>query len=178
MKLPIISFKGKVYRAHNPRWSFLPTSGEGAARHGGRFNPIGIPTLYTSERFETAWLEAQQGFPYKTQPLTLCTYQADCKRVLDLTQPGTLSAIGTSFNELASPWELIVVNGETPPTWELAKKLIQHDVAGIRVQSFANNATAQDINWVFWSWEKEPNTVVVIDDESRLPKNQKSWDEK
>jgi hypothetical protein len=27
-----------VYRAHNPRWSFSPHSGDGAARYGGRFN--------------------------------------------------------------------------------------------------------------------------------------------
>jgi RES domain-containing protein len=33
---------GLVYRAHNPRWSFAPYSGEGAARYGGRFNPVGV----------------------------------------------------------------------------------------------------------------------------------------
>ena len=35
-----------VYRAHDPRWSWTPASGAGAARHGGRFNRRGAPALY------------------------------------------------------------------------------------------------------------------------------------
>lgn len=69
---------GLVYRAHNPRWAFGPDSGQGAAQTGGRFNRPGTPTLYTSLRFETAWLEAQQAFPFKAQPMTLCAYDVDC----------------------------------------------------------------------------------------------------
>ena len=48
-----------VYRAHNPRWSFAPLSGAGAARYGGRFNPTGMEALYTSRRFETTSLLTQ-----------------------------------------------------------------------------------------------------------------------
>ena len=73
--------RGQVYRAHNPRWSFAPTSGDGAARHGGRFNPIGMPALYTSATLEGAWREAQQGFPFKAQPLLICVYEVDCEDV-------------------------------------------------------------------------------------------------
>jgi RES domain-containing protein len=29
-----------------------------------------MAALYTSRRMETAWREAQQGFPFKAQPLT------------------------------------------------------------------------------------------------------------
>lgn len=72
---------GTVYRAHNPRWSFDPTSGSGAAQYGGRFNPLGMAALYTSRRMETAWREAQQGFPFKAQPLTVCAYEVDCDDV-------------------------------------------------------------------------------------------------
>lgn len=64
-------FIGLVYRAHNPRWAFAPNSGEGAALTGGRFNPPGVLALYTSLRFEIAWLEAQQAFPFKAQPMTM-----------------------------------------------------------------------------------------------------------
>ena len=78
---------GFAYRAHHPRWSFAPASGEGAARHGGRFNPVGMAALYTARRMETAWLEAQQAFPFKAQPLTLCAYEVDCADVVDLTDP-------------------------------------------------------------------------------------------
>lgn len=73
-----------VYRVHHPRWSFAPDSGKGAALHGGRFNRIGVEALYTSLRLQTAWLEAQQGFAYKAQPMTICAYQVDCDDLADL----------------------------------------------------------------------------------------------
>ena len=40
-------FRGIVYRAHDPRWSWPPVSGEGARRYGGRFNRIGVEAFYT-----------------------------------------------------------------------------------------------------------------------------------
>jgi RES domain-containing protein len=70
-----VRFRAVVWRAHHPRWAFKPASGQGAALHGGRFNRVGVPALYASLRFETAWLEAQQAFPFKAQPMTLCGYQ-------------------------------------------------------------------------------------------------------
>ena len=42
-----VKLTGFVYRAHNPRWAFAPDSGQGAASAGGRFNPVGMPALYT-----------------------------------------------------------------------------------------------------------------------------------
>ncbi|WP_373506590.1 RES domain-containing protein [Thiocapsa sp.] len=50
-----------VYRPHNPRWAFAPSSGDGAASHGGRLNPRGTPVLYSSLDPKTASMEAQQG---------------------------------------------------------------------------------------------------------------------
>jgi RES domain-containing protein len=41
-------------------------------------------------RFETAWLEAQQAFPFKAQPMTPCAYEVDCGDVLDLTDVANL----------------------------------------------------------------------------------------
>ncbi|TJV36829.1 MAG: hypothetical protein E5Y18_13750, partial [Mesorhizobium sp.] len=39
-------FVGTCYRAHDPRWAFKPTSGDGASSRGARFNPKGVPALY------------------------------------------------------------------------------------------------------------------------------------
>jgi RES domain-containing protein len=64
-----------------------PQSGEGAKLYDGHFNRIGQPALYTSSRLETAWLEAQQGFAFKGQPMTMCTYRVDCEDVLDFRDP-------------------------------------------------------------------------------------------
>ena len=60
-----------VYRAHDPKWAFDPASGDGAALHGGRFNRPRRAALYTSLDQQGAWTEAQQGFPFKAQPVTI-----------------------------------------------------------------------------------------------------------
>ena len=55
-----VGFEGLVYRAHHPGWAYQPTSGEGAERHGGRFNRKGLTALYTSLDITTAWMEAHR----------------------------------------------------------------------------------------------------------------------
>lgn len=165
-----------VYRAHNPRWAFTPESGEGAARHGGRFNPPGLPALYTSRRPETAWLEAQQGFPFKPQPLTLCAYEVDCEAVVDLTVWRVLAALALDPADLACPWEDLYDRGLTPPTWTLANRLVSEGYAGALVPSFAPGADDDDVNVVFWQWRpSRPHRVRVIDDHGRLPRDDRSW---
>ena len=165
-----------VYRAHNPRWSFAPTSGTGAARHGGRFNAMGVPALYTSQRMETAWLEAQQGFPFKAQPLTICSYDVDCADVADLGDADACQACGIDPADLACPWEDIVSRGGEPPSWRVARSLAAAGHAGIIVPSFAPGAGLFHRNVVFWVWSDDlPHRVRVIDDEGRLPRDERSW---
>lgn len=164
-----------AYRAHHPRWAFSPLSGEGAAAHGGRFNRKGMAALYTSLRLETAWLEAQQGFPFKTQPMTMCAYAVDCKDIADLTDPATVAALGIDRSDLACSWEDLADRGTTPPSWAIADRLMSGGHAGVVVPSFAPGATAVDRNAVFWRWaDAPPYQVRVIDDQGRLPKDDSS----
>lgn len=173
---PAKSFTGLVYRAHNPRWAYAPTSGEGAARHGGRFNARGVPSLYVALDPKTAWMEAQQGMPFKAQPLTLVSYRVDCERIVDLTEPAVLAAIGIADETLACPWEDLATQGLTPPTWELAEVLIAEGIHGVRVPSFAPGTGPADHNLVLWHWsETPPCCVSVVDDFGRLPKDDASW---
>ncbi len=168
--------RGLVYRAHHPRWSFAPASGDGAARHGGRFNRIGMPALYTARRLETAWLEAQQGFPFKAQPMTLCAYEVDCDAVADLTEAAVRAALGIGWDDLACAWEDLAGRGEMPPSWAMADRLHAAGHAAILVPSFAAGATAEDVNAVFWRWsDTTPHQVRVIDPGRRLPQDDRSW---
>lgn len=176
MSLPSITFTGFVYRAHHPRWAYDPESGLGASRHGGRFNRPGIPALYTALRMETAWLEAQQGFPFKAQPMTMCSYEVRCDGVVDLTINAAIDALGIDPGDLACPWEDMADRGETPPTWQLADRLISGGAAGVIIPSFADHAGVNDRNLVFWKWGKAvPYKVCVVDDHGRLPKDDRSW---
>lgn len=165
-----------VYRAHNPRWSFAPDSGAGAAKHGGRFNRPGLPALYTSSRYELAVIEAQQGLPFKLQPLTIISYTVDHDRVLDLSSAPACAAAGVSRQDLDCAWELIAFDGNTPPSWALAERLIDAGVGAIIVPSFADGADERGVNLVFWDWQAAPpRQVVVNDDEHRLPADDRSW---
>ena len=176
---------GFVYRAHNPRWAFAADSGLGAASSGGRFNPVGMPALYTSLRFETAWLEAQQAFPFKAQPMTLCAYEVACDDILDLTDAGTLAAHGIAPADLACAWKDLSTRGIKPPSWAITERLVAAGTAGVIVPSFAKgavprderpSASAADINVVFWDWAPDlPHQVRVIDDDQRLPRDARSW---
>lgn len=167
---------GLVYRAHNPKWAFAADSGDGAVSAGGRFNPVGMRALYTSMRFETAWLEAQQAFPFKAQPMTLCAYDVDCEDVLDLTDVTTLAANGINPADLACPWKDISTRGIEPPSWEITERLVAAGTAGVVVPSYAKGASAADVNVVFWDWAPNPPYQVrVIDDNQRLPRDSTSW---
>lgn len=168
--------EGQVYRAHNPRWSFAPTSGDGVARHGGRFNPIGMPALYTSATLEGAWREAQQGFAFKAQPLLICVYEVDCEGTVDLQDATTRAAFGIDAADLACPWESMALSGAMPPSWIIARQLYAAGTSAAIVPSFAPGTHASDRNVVFWRWaDAFPHQVRVIDDDRRLPKDASSW---
>jgi RES domain-containing protein len=135
-----------------------------------------MPALYTSRRFETAWLEAQQAFPFKAQPMTLCAYQVDCENVLDLTDAATLAANGINPADLACPWKDLATRGIKPPSWGITERLVAAGTAGVLVRSFAKGAVPADVNVVFWDWAPDPpHKVRVVDDDERLPKDASSW---
>lgn len=176
MTLPFTRFDGVVYRAHHPAWAFDPESGDGAKLHGGRFNRIGMPCFYAALSLETAWLEAQQGFAFKAQPLTICSYRAELSDVLDLTNPDAHEAADVNHAQLGCAWERLAGDRKPVPTWELAERLIAAGCAGVIVPSFASRATPDNRNLVLWSWNREaPHRLQVIDDEQRLPRDQSSW---
>ena len=168
MPLDLTRFIGRVYRAHHPMWAGDALSGMGAARHGGRFNRVGTPALYTSRDPMTAWAEAQQAFPFKPQPMTLVAYDVDCERLVDLTRPSVLRQLGSTPADLACGWEGLADLGIEPPTWMLADRLIGENVSGVVAPSYAPGAGAGATNVVFWRTEGACR-VEAIDDFHRLP---------
>lgn len=165
-------WQGLVYRAHHPQWAYSPLSGEGAKLHGGRFNRPGTAALYTSLDFTTAWLEAQQGFSFKPQSLTLVVYQVDCEDIVDLRLELNQQQLAVNGDDLGCAWEWLRLNQQLPPTWLLADRLRAMGIAGIIVQSFAPGCTHEHHNLVLWDWATfKPHALQVIDDLNRLPRN-------
>ncbi len=164
-------FAGRAYRAHDPRWAFKPTSGDGAGIYGARFNPKGVPALYLSLDPLGAILEAQQGFAARLPPLTLCEYDVDCDDVIDLSTDVARAAAGVDLADLGCAWKLM----KPAPSQQIARRLISSGAAGIIVPSFSTAAAAHS-NLVLWTWSQTPpHRIEVFDPSGRLPKDQLSW---
>ena len=167
---------GTCYRAHHPSWAFRPISGDGAALHGGRFNPKGVKALYLALDFSTAVLEANQGLAHKIDPCTLCAYEVDCEDIVDLRSSAGQKRHAASLADMKCAWLALAKAGKSPPSWQIAERLIKKSCAGILVPSFATHAPADAYNLVLWDWgPNRPHRVFVSDPSGRLPKSQLSW---
>jgi RES domain-containing protein len=164
------------YRAHDPRWAFLPLSGEGAALRGGRFNRQGVPALYLALSVVGALVEMGHAFGHRLDPLTMCSYEVDVDEVVDLTDPAERDRIGADLAHMGCAWAYDVAKGRTPASWGLAERIRTRGAAGILTPSFARGAPADFVNLVLWRWGPDlPYRVTVHDPSGRLPKNQHSW---
>lgn len=161
-------FQGKIYRTLNPIYAKHPFSGQGAALHGGRFNPKGTPALYTSLSVTTAIKEANQAGAL--QPTMLVCYHADIGNVFDSRDEPALNDLGMSAAALAdAAWRDRMKSGGTAPTQSFAQGLILRGFHGMLVRSFAPGATKDDLNLVLWRWgDALPSRLQLIDDEGRL----------
>ncbi|MER8841841.1 RES family NAD+ phosphorylase [Mesorhizobium sp. M0913] len=169
-------FAGTCYRAHDPRWAFKPTSGDGAASRGARFNPKGVPALYLALTVMTAVKEANQGFAHRIDPCVLCSYEVDCDDIADLTTEQTRGEFSVTFEDMACAWATALSDGNRPASWSIYDRLRPQGIAGILVPSVAPGAETEDRNLVLWDWGPHlPHKVTVFDPSGRLPKDQLSW---
>ncbi|WP_414832726.1 RES family NAD+ phosphorylase [Afifella sp. YEN Y35] len=169
-------WQGIAYRAHDPRFAFAPTSGEGAAAKGGRFNPVGTPALYLALTLEGMFVEMGHGFGHRLEPLTVCSYDIDVDDLVDLRDERSRGQAGVTLSEMASPWALDRAEGRIPASWRLSRRLVDEGAAGILVPSFARGARSDMANLVLWRWGPDrPHKVTVHDPSGRLPKDISSW---
>jgi len=171
-----LRFQGTGFRAHDPKWAFSPVSGDGAKAKGGRFNPVGVPTLYLALTLEGMFLEMGHGFAHRFDPLTICAYELDVDDIVDLRTERGRKAAGVVLAGMACAWALDLANGHEPASWRIAKQLIADGAAGILVPSFAVGARPEMANLVAWKWGPDfPHRITVHDPDHRLPKDQASW---
>ena len=160
-------YKGPLYRALNPVYARNPLSGRGAQLYGGRFNPKGRPTLYTSLDPSTALREANQ--VGSLQPTVLVSYRADLGPVFDTRDANALESYDVSAEVLSnSGWRAAMLNGQTVPTQDFAENLIDEGYCGLLVRSFASGTTPTNLNVILWRWTGQTCTLEVVDDEDRL----------
>lgn len=162
-----------LFRALSPRWAISPSSGAGAARQGGRFNRPGVEALYLSFAASTALAEYQQTSAF-LPPCTLCSYQVQLNRLVDLRQ----LAFGPPWDELWQDWRddwrhsCFDLHIE-PPTWVLSDMVRGAEHMGIVFPSMFETGGVNVV--VYTDRLDADNWVKVLDPKHELPKDQTSW---
>lgn len=160
-----------LWRAYVPRWAHLPLSGEGAARFGGRWNPVGAPTIYAAQELSTAWAEYNQGFVQ--HPALIVQLRLAGANLIDLTRSAILKqwGIGPTIHDVE--WREMLDDGSTPPTHALRERLLEAGCDGVIYPSFMSPGGTCVALWR-WNAHGAPK-LDVIDPEGRLPKSPASW---
>jgi RES domain-containing protein len=154
--------EGRFWRILSPRWAHEPLSGEGAARHGGRWNPPGKAALYLSMEVETAFAEYQQELG--TRPGLFVAYDVTGARVADLREARALRQAGLEAGDAFAPWKDIAwVRKQRPATWDVMERL-EGKADGLLAPSAQRLG---GFNLVLWRWNAGGGPNVAFHD----PKN-------
>lgn len=160
-----------LWRAYVPRWAYLPLSGEGAARFGGRWNPVGAATIYAARELSTAWAEYNQGFVQ--HPAIIARLELRDARLADLTDESTLSGLGIGQEIHRCEWRAMLDAGQVPETYLLRDRLLMEGFDGVIYPSFMSPGGSCV---ALWRWnQKGAPKLEVIDPDDRLPKTPASW---
>ena len=162
-----------AYRMHTPRWATTPTSGAGAAAHGGRANRPGTPALYLALEPETALREYQQLSPLMP-PGTLVSYTVHIAFIVDFRAGFDIAHWSELWEDFHCDWRGLWFNQRVePPSWVLADEALAAGAKGIL---FASTVAPGGLNLVVYSeMLAADDALQVYDPTGALPKNQDSW---
>jgi len=160
-----------LWRAFVPRWAHLPPSGDGAARFGGRWNPVGAPTIYAARELSTAWAEYNQGFVQ--HPALIAQLEVSKARLADLTKPDVLDRLTIPTDIHQGQWREVLDEGKTPQTYLVRQQLLVSGFDGVIYPSFMSPGGTCVALWR-WNMQGAPR-LDVVDPERRLPRTPASW---
>ncbi len=163
---------GVFYRMNTPRWAFAPTSGAGAARHGGRLNRSGVEALYLSAQTDTAISEYQQTSAV-LPPGTLVSYRVSVSKVADFSA-GYGPDWDPLWQDFDCDWRRLVFNDKIePPTWVISDMVMAAGCQGILFPSIAKPGGTNLV--LFHAMLTARDKLQAIDPQGDLPKTQSSW---
>lgn len=160
-----------LWRAYVPQWSYLPLSGEGSARFGGRWNPVGVPTIYAARELSTAWAEYNQGFVQ--HPALIAQLELKGARLIDTTEPDALADWGLDESIHQLEWRSELDNGAVPSTHVAHQRFVVAGVDGVIYPSFMSPGGSCV---ALWRWNEAGGPLLsIVDPDGRLPISPASW---
>jgi RES domain-containing protein len=162
-----------AYRMHVPKWAVAPTSGAGAARHGGRANRPGVAALYLALDVETAVKEYQQ-VSSLLPPGTLVSYEVTVDSVVDFRSGFDGTRWGPIWEDFYCDWRELWFNQRVePPSWVVGDEAIAGGAKGILFRSRYREGGTNLV--IYPEALVATDTVTVFDPGGALPRNQDSW---
>lgn len=142
-KLVPFADQGTAFQAVNLRYLDTPLSAVGSIKVGGRYNPKGaFEVLYLAENATTALKEvefsASSGGRFTAKPkdpYVIFSVAFTLQRLVDLTDPSTLSTLSLTLDDLTQPWRLQQARGEVALTQQLGAALREHGFEGFKYVS-------------------------------------------
>jgi RES domain-containing protein len=147
-------------------------SGEGAARFGGRWNPLGVPTIYAACELSTAWAEYNQGFVQ--HPALIAQLHLTGAYLPDLTVATVLREFGLEESIHQIQWRSDLDSGVVPATHTAYKRLVDAGADGVVYPSFMSPGGTCVALWR-WNRPGQPK-LEVLDPDGRMPKSPASWE--
>ena len=117
------SLSATVYRSSTPKYANEPEvlTGEGSSRHGGRWNPIGIPAVYASLTPETSLADTLAHFRHfripveDAMPRTFVAIRVQLHTILDIHDGGVRRRVQVSLDRLLTvDWRADQRRGRMP----------------------------------------------------------------
>jgi len=167
----LIALKAYAYRVHDPKWSFAPVSGAGAARMGGRANRPGINALYLSLELETALAEYRH-LDTLMPPAVMISYEVGVEPVVDF-RGGYTKKWEPIWQDFYCDWRRMVFQEKTEPrSWVIGDLVLAAGAKGILYSSAITSGT----NLVLYNDALAGSDFVhVYDPDHALPRDQSSW---
>lgn len=158
---------------HTPKWAVQPTSGAGAAIHGGRFNRPGVDALYLAFDQLTAIAEFTQT-EFLMPAGTLVAYRVSLTNMVDFSAGYQSKTWDAAWEDWGCDWrELAIVAGTEPPSWNLGDEVIAAVAQGILFPSLKHPRGLNLV--VFTATLTSADILTAYDPDHALPKNQDSW---
>lgn len=126
--LVFTSVHGTFYRAVDPQFFTDALSG---SRSAGRYSRAHEPTLYLSSSVDGVDTAMRAHRSSWVTGLELVNVKVQATRIVDLRDAATTAHLGIDLSGAMAPWQEIVAQGGSPPSWQVRDLVVRAGADGL-----------------------------------------------